>query len=188
VPRRQLRRIGPRRKFTWESGIIGGIDTVVADSVVAGWLRPPANSLDTSWSTPQRVEPDATLTRSRIVVSYGTNNGGAQVQRAFNIGFGLIAWDGVTDDPLDLAPLLPHPVLDGGQDWIWRFAAPSILDNTALANNATDLDAYQSMAQRKLSGGVGLLFCFGFTEITGIGPATLNFTVSVDARFLLKLP
>jgi len=189
VARRRFRQAGPRRKFTWEAALVGGTDTVVEGSVVAGWARPPANSLDTTMTTPQRVEPDATLTRTICYVGVNTNNGGAQVTRPFNLGFGIIAWEGITDDPLDLAPLLPHPILDAGQDWIYRYVFPQVQDNTAYMTNAVAGElALESKAQRKLSGGVGLLFCFGYAEITGAGPGSSVITIAADARFLLKLP
>jgi len=186
--RRRFARVGPRRKFTWEGAIVGGFDLLNSGDTVAGWARPPANSLDTGVSTPQKVDPDATLTRSRIIVTYGSNNGGAQVSNEFNVGFGLIAWDGLTDDPADLGPILPHPILDAGLDWIWRWTNPQVVDNVALASNQYEVDSYQSQAQRKLSGGVGLLFCFGYGALSGLGPTNLYMSVAMDIRFLLKLP
>jgi len=186
--RRRFARVGPRRKFSWESAIIGGFDLISNGATVAGWARVPANALDTTISTPQRVEPDATLTRTRIIVSYGTNNGGAQVANEFNVAFGLIAWEGLTDDPADLAPLLPNPAIDGALDWIWRWCNPHVVDNVALASNQFDVDAYQSQAQRKLSGGVGLLFTMGYGALEGLGPTNLYLSTAIDLRFLMKLP
>jgi len=184
---RRLSRGGPRRKYAWGGARIGGTTLIGNNEVGAFWLRVPSGSLDTTFDPAQMAEPDVTLIRTRALVSYGTNNGGAQATSAVNVAFGIIAWDGLTDDPLD-AGLLPHPALDNSLDWVWRAVTGQVTENVALANNATDLDAYQSLAQRKLSNGTGLLFVWGYTVMGTYTTENLYLTMAADFRYLVKLP
>jgi len=179
-------RSGPRRKYAWGGGRIGGTTIMADGDVGAFWLRAPAGALDTTFSPPILVEPDVTLIRTRALVAYASNNGGSQLTQAHNMGFGLIAWDGLTDNPVDVG-LLPHPSIDQSLDWIWRSVDNNVLDNIALSNNAGEVDQYQSQAQRKLSNGTGILFVYGFTAPTG-NPASLTVTIAGDFRYLVKLP
>jgi len=181
-------RSGPRRKYAWGGARVGGRLTVGADEVIAFWVRAPAGALDNTYSPPQVVEPDVTLIRTRCILGFGTDNGTVQSAAALNVGFGIIAWDGLTDDPLD-AGLLPHPCLDQSLDWVFRNVQGEVLENIALASNgAASEDAYQSKAQRKLSNGTGLLFVAGYTTFLGTGPATLTLSFAADIRYLVKLP
>jgi len=185
---RRFSRGGPKRKYAWGGARIGGTQLMSDGDVGAFWLRPPAGALDNTFVPPLLTEPDTTLIRTRSLVSMGSSNGGAQAQSSWNMGFGIIAWDGLTDDPLD-SGLLPHPCLDQSLDWVWRAIFPSVLENIALADNATDLDAYQSMAQRKMSNGTGLLFVWGYTALSpGPVPPSLYIYIAADIRYLVKLP
>jgi len=155
--------------------------------VGAFWVRAPAGALDNTFTPPVLAEPDNTLIRLRAIVGFSSNNGGAQLNQSHNIAFGIIAWDGLTDDPTDVG-LLPHPAIDLSLDWIWRVAQPEPVDNIALSQNGSTLDSYESKAQRKLSNGTGLLFTYGFVSPAGGAPASLTIVVGLDCRYLVKLP
>jgi len=177
---------GPRRKYAWGGGRIGGTVAMNDGDVGAFWLRAPAGALDNTFTPPILVEPDVTLIRLRALVTYSSNNGGAQLNQSHNFAQGVIAWDGLTDDPTD-SGMLPHPGIDQSLDWVWRAVSCSVVDNVATADNSPTLDAYQSMAQRKLSNGTGLLFVYGYTAPTG-DPESLTITIAGDFRYLVKLP
>lgn len=180
-------RSGPRRKYAWGGARVGGIQTMTPDLVGAFWVRAPAGAFDNSFVPPVLVEPDVTLVRTRSVVDFGTNNGTTQSAAGWIFAFGIIAWDGLTDDPLD-SGLLPHPAIDTSLDWIWRFTSPLPQENFATVTNASTLDAYESRAQRKLSNGTGLLFTWGYTLLGGTGPAETQLSLAADIRYLVKLP
>jgi len=186
--RRRFIKSGPKRKYAWGGGRVGGTTNLDTDTVGAFWLRAPAGALDNTFDPPVVVPPDETLIRLRAVVTFSSNNGSSQLNSAQNFAFGVIAWDGLTDNPLD-SGLLPHPAIDLSLDWIWRFAAPIVQQNLAVVDNASNADAYQSKAQRKLSNGTGLLFTYGYTSFpAGGSPETLITTIAADFRYLVKLP
>jgi len=186
--RRFIKRGGPKRKYAWGGARLGGTTDLLAETVGAFWIRAPAGALDNTFDPPQLVEPDNTLIRIRAVITFATNNGGSQLTQAANWAFGIIAWDGLTDNPADVG-LLPHPSIDQSLDWVHRYAAPLVQDNTAVVDNASTVDAYQSKAQRKLSNGTGLLFVYGYTTFpVGGEPSDLIVTIAADFRYLVKLP
>jgi len=176
----------PRRKYAWGGARLGGTVELSDNDVGAFWIRVPASALDTTFTPPQFVDVDNTLIRTRAVLAISTNNGGTQLNQSHNFACGIIAWDGLTDNPLD-AGLLPHPALELSLDWIWRWASPTVVDNIFTDVNSSTIDAYQSQAQRKLSSGTGLLFVYGFHSFTG-APASLITTIALDCRYLVKLP
>lgn len=155
---------------------------------VAFWARVPAGAVDnTGADIPFIVPEDWTLVRTRLLFGYSTTNGGAQLTNSWIVGFGLIAWDGLTDNPLDLGTNVPHPVRDTTQDWIYRNVQPFSQENIVGATNGgSDVDAYQSRAQRKIQAGVGLLAVVGQSSLSI--PFTTILNGAVDVRMLFKEP
>lgn len=183
---RSFRQSGPRRKFRWEgAGIEGAFPGLASDAVIAFWARVPGSVLNTI-NLPEQVMPsDDTLTRTRCLVTCSTSNGGAQTSAPFVVSFGLIAWDGLTDDATDLGNNVPNPVFDLAQDWIWRATYPAVFTNHIILQNGGNPDDYQSLAQRKLGTGTGILFCAGFSSVAG-APASLDIYLSAEMRFLIR--
>lgn len=183
------RRGGKRRRLQWQGASAFFPNQAMADGdVVAFWARVPAGAVDNSGAAiPYIVPDDYTLVRSRLIWVFNTTNGGANVTLPWSIGLGLIDWDGLTDNPLDLGNSIPHPVYDTDEDWIFRNAGPEIYENIVEGSNGVgDVDAYQSRAQRKLSAGKGVLCVIGTASPVTPYAALINATV--DVRMLFKEP
>lgn len=186
--RRTFRRAsGPKRKMTWEWGGLYGRLNLTENDIVASWVRVPAGYVDTANSAgiPIQIEPDATLIRSRVITTIFASNGGAQQDYPWTFSWGLIAWDGTSDDPADIGDL-PHPFYDQELDWIWRNDFAAVVENV-FTNPGGDLDSYQSKAMRKLSNGTGLLLLGAIAD--PIGAQSEQF-IDFNANFrgLFKLP
>jgi len=175
--------------MTWEISDFWGIQQQMTDGdAFAFWVRVPAGKADTIAGPVDFIVPtDYTLTRSRVLISGGMSNGGAAVRSAHEIAFGLIRWEGVSDDILDLGTV-PHPFYDGSEDWIFRSVFPEVTSNHLFLNSPAGLDAYQSRAQRKLSNGSGILAIVGVAEAALGVPVTWNVDWYLEVRFLLREP
>lgn len=194
MPRRRLRGVrtrGPRRKVSWEFAFVTANDLLLNDGDKAAfWVRVPAGAVDTNTvhGIDEVIVPDATLVRTRHFIEHNSNNGGAQANQPWLSGSGIIAWDGLTDDPADLGDNLPHPIYDGELDWLYLNIGNSVVANIAASSNGGgDVDAYQSRAMRKLSNGTGLLWVFGYADPLGI-VGNLSFDIAMHTRMLVKLP
>lgn len=190
MPRRRFTRSrsGPKRKMDWHwAGLYMTPDTIDENDVIATWARVPAGYVDNANSAgiPVQIAPDATLIRSRVIATCSTNNGGAQSTYPFTVSFGLIAWDGTSDDTADIG-IIPHPYYDQDLDWIWRQDYASNVLNT-FSNPPADLDGYQSKAMRKLSTGTGLLMCAALADPIGFQGAVI-IGLNMNFRGLFKLP
>jgi len=188
--RRSIGRSAKRRKLTWEISNFFGEGEIFTDGTsLAVWVRVPAGKVDTRNSlTNFIVPPDCTLVRTRVLNSAIASNGAADVTHVNQWSFGLIAWDGVSDDPADLGTL-PHPFYDGNEDWLFRSVIPSTHVNLPFSNGISDLDGYQSRAQRKLSNGTGILAVWGFNQPFVLGHAdAVSLWWMTEVRMLLKEP
>jgi len=175
-----------RRKLSWEGVLGGGVDQITTGEVTLGWMRPPAGVANTSLNPQAYVPTDWTLTRSRIIVGWSSSNEGAQIVEPWLFTFGLIVWEGISDDPNEI-PNPPDPTIDLDADWIWRYVATPQVHNSAGSSNQYHPDGYQSKAQRKLGAKEGLLLAFAFTPTPASNsPGTLTIGVSFDARFLMR--
>lgn len=175
-----------RRRMSWTGAFAFYTNQTLSDEQsVAFWARVPAGAIDnTGAAIPLLVPDDWTLVRTRLLYAWASNNGAAQVTHPWSAGIGLIDWDGLTDNPLDLGNSIPHVVEDTDEDWVFRNIGPAVQDNIVLGGNGGgDLDAYQSRAMRKLSAGKGLLCVFSVSQAV---PENLIFNISVDVRMLFK--
>jgi len=189
--RRSRGRGGQKRKMTWTwAGLYANqSNPITEDFIFATWARVPAGYVDNADTSgiPIKIEPDWTLVRSRCICAVFSNNQGAQVVYPWTFSFGLIAWDGISDDTDDLG-FIPHPYYDQELDWIWRndFAATS--QNVFTTAVGGDKDSYESRAMRKLSNGTGLLFVSAIADPVGALPLDMVMTVNMNFRGLYKLP
>jgi len=192
MPRRRFsgRRSAPTRKFSWEwAGLL--FDNVLFNDgdVLATWARVPATSVDTANNSgiPYVIPADFTLIRSRVLYTFFSTNNTTQANATSNVAVGLIEWDGLTDDTLDIGTM-PHPYYDQEEDWVFLSQSMQQQQNIILqGNGGADVDGYQSKAMRKLSAGNGLLLIFGWADPLGINGG-LRFNGNIDVRMLFKGP
>jgi hypothetical protein len=118
---------------------------------------------------------DPTLMVTRNVVSFllPFTQAGAAI-----IGFGLIAWDGVDDNP---PAGCPGPITGCNMDWISRVVVPipAGLAPSSFMGPVVD-QAYVSKARRRLPTQTGLLLVWEGQGLNGFVEST------VDVRCLIK--
>jgi len=184
---RFARPAGKRRKFEWNWAGLFFQGTLQTDDMLATWARVPASVVDNANSSgiPYVIPDDSTLIRTKCVITFSTDNGGAQVNAPWIASAGLIAWDGTSDDTLDIG-VLPSPYWDKDFDWVWHMSGPYTQQNQIAQNGGTSDGSITSKAMRKLSAGTGLLFVFTLSDplLENIAFGT---NLAVDIRMLLKL-
>jgi len=174
--------------MTWEwAGLYVNGFTANESLVFATWARVPSGYVDNANSAgiPVQIAPDATLIRSRCIATVFASNGGAQIAYPWTMSFGLIAWDGTSDDPTNIG-IIPHPYYDQELDWVWRSDFAATVENV-FSNPGGDLDSYQSKAMRKMSNGTGLLMVAALADPVGDG-ISLTLQINMNFRGLYKLP
>jgi len=190
---------GARRKSQWGFGGIsdGTLASSPGTSVVGNfWLKPLAGYVDSvSAEIPTISAPDTTLVRmdGNADISYwsqGTENAFGLYRDTY-FGLGVIAWDGVSEDPLPFDEQ-PWPISSAGLDWCWHWAFPVTGMAAAQTSSHGVSQVFSgpliSKAMRKLSAGTGLLACYEMRNDTSATSADIIFVLGGFWRFLLKLP
>jgi len=195
--RRSVRSV--RRKSQWGFGGIsdGTLESTAGSSLVGNfWIKPPAGYVDSvSAEIPTISAPDTTLVRidgnaNFSMFSEGSTNAFAFYRDVY-FGMGVIAWDGVSEDPLPFDEQ-PWPVSSAGLDWCWHWMTPITAMAEALTASHGVSQQFSgpltSKAMRKLSAGTGLLACYEIRNDTGGGSSPFAIVLGGIFRYLLKLP
>jgi len=196
---RKSSRGGPRRKLHWESSALFLSNGNMENGDVVSFVpRFPAGSVT---SQGYDIRPDATLVRTivdGINVTNTQDGTGPEVDHVYFFAAGLIAWDmdpdyaafldGSVGPPADVG--IPDPV-NGSYDWIWRWTGTgAVLTSSQFLFAQPISDRQQeSKAQRKLSSGTGLLFCFSWNDFQGAGATSdMSMDFGTQLRMLYKDP
>lgn len=195
--RRSVRRSGPRRKTQWEwASVFDGGDLLIGEPGNAGvtggvdsiWIRPPAGTVDTSFTDTMRWPGDVTLLSfegySNGLIGPIPADGLTKAQATW--WQGVIAWPGLDDVPPQVENT-PDPS-DGSWDWIWRGFSGGIFQ-TRTFDTPTFYERYHSKAKRKIDAGYGLLWCTCVVSLNDvIVGSPYTFQLVTNYRWLMALP
>jgi len=167
----------PRRAI--KTGRFLGQASAATSNLLVDWIKVPAGAFDTAALPSGEREPE-NETLIRMDLNVGAVWNGLASNNVSEVILGAIAWKGIDELP---PSEVPHPLLEGGHEWILRAQRRVVQNVTGIAafEWAVPYD-FTSKAMRKLPEGMGIL---GVVWL-GSNPLACNIVISWEWHYWVK--